>query len=381
MKALIIGGGIGGLCAGIALQQAGHEVTVFEQTAELRPVGAGLSIWVNALNALRELGIYAAFRSVSAVGAESGIRTAQGTALTATASEQLCARLGTDELMRIVHRADLHQLLLAQLGDAQLQTGAACIGFQEEDGQITAHFVDGSSATGDYLIGADGIHSAIRAQLHGEIAPTYSGYTAWRAVVGVDPNALLPGESWGRGARFGQLPLNNGRVYWFATHNEPEGAQATEGEKTRLQQLFGDWHDPIPDLITATPADAILRHDIYDRPPLTTWGKGRVTLLGDAAHPMTPNLGQGACQAIEDAVVLGRMVRRASTITQALRVYEAARIPRTTTLVNQSRTIGRMGQWQNPLLVHLRSLLMRGMPAQLQLNQLTRTLTFPTTAL
>ena len=194
----------------------------------------GFSVWVNALNALQELGLYAAFRSVSAVGAESGIRTADGTALTATSNEQLCAQLETDELLRIVHRADLHHLLLAQLGDAQLQTGATCTGFREKDCQVTVHFADGSTATGDYLIGADGIHSAIRAQLHGAVPPTYSGYTAWRAVIDFDPTALVPGETWGRGARFGQLPLNDGRVYWFATHNEPMGARATEGEKSTV---------------------------------------------------------------------------------------------------------------------------------------------------
>ena len=136
-------------------------------------------------------------------------------------------------------------------------------------------------------------------------------------------------------------------------------------------------HAPIPALIDATPEALILRHDIYDRPPLTWWGQGRVTLLGDAAHPMTPNLGQGACQAIEDAVVLGRAVAAQRDIPTALRSYEQQRIPRTSALTTQARQIGQTGQWQQPLLVALRDTAMRLLPAQLQIRQLAATLTFP----
>ena len=376
MKALIIGGGIGGLCAAIALRRGGHEVHVFEQAHEIRPAGAGITLWANALSALQSLGVYDALRAVGTTAAEGAIRTASGQTLSEDSSDALKAKLGLQELLLIFHRADLHRVLQAQIDPASLHTSATCCGFTAADDKVTAHFADGAHASGDFLIGADGIHSVIRAQLHGHESPIYAGYTAWRAVIQYDHNVLRPGETWGRGARFGQVPLTGGRVYWFATHNEPEGARAPVSEKARLQQLFAGWHEPIPALIAAADEEQILRHDIYDRQPLTQWGRGRVTLLGDAAHPMTPNLGQGACQAIEDAVVLGQCLARQPDVAEALRAYESRRIARTTALVKQSRAIGRLGQLENPLLVHVRNAVMKHMPARVQVNQLARVLAF-----
>ena len=251
MKALIIGGGIGGLCAAIALRRGGHEVHVFEQAHEIRPAGAGITLWANALSALQSLGVYDALRAVGTTAAEGAIRTASGQTLSEDSSDALKAKLGLQELLLIFHRADLHRVLQAQIDPASLHTSATCCGFTAADDKVTAHFADGAYASGDFLIGADGIHSVIRAQLHGHESPIYAGYTAWRAVIQYDHNALRPGETWGRGARFGQVPLTGGRVYWFATHNEPEGARAPASEKARLQQLFAGWHEPIPALIAA----------------------------------------------------------------------------------------------------------------------------------
>jgi 2-polyprenyl-6-methoxyphenol hydroxylase-like FAD-dependent oxidoreductase len=166
--------------------------------------------------------------------------------------------------------------------------------------------------------------------------------------------------------------MNGGRVYWFAVKNAPEDARSPGGERDELRRIFRDWHDPIPDLIEATDEALILRNDIYDRAPLRRWGQGRVTLLGDAAHPMTPNLGQGACQALEDAVVLADCLREAGDTGAALRAYEAGRIPRTTFLVNRSRDIGRVAQWQHPLAVWARDHASRLLLPRLQAHQLQR---------
>ena len=137
--------------------------------------------------------------------------------------------------------------------------------------------------------------------------------TAWRAVVHTDVSVCVPAETWGVGARFGILPLDDHRVYWFATQNQPAGERAAGSEKSHLLKHFGHWHAPIQTLIEAAPEVTILRNDVYDRPPLRRWGQGRMTVLGDAAHPMTPNMGQGACQALEDAVVLGDAFRTRPT--------------------------------------------------------------------
>jgi 2-polyprenyl-6-methoxyphenol hydroxylase-like FAD-dependent oxidoreductase len=175
----------------------------------------------------------------------------------------------------------------------------------------------------------------------------------------------------GRGAQFGIFPMTAQRVYWFASVNAPEGARDWPvGRKRELLERFGDWHSPVRAIIEATDEAAILRNDIYDHEPLRRWGEGRVTLLGDAAHPATPNLGQGACQAIEDAVVLARCLGESPEVAAALRAYESRRRPRTSAITLQSRRMGRMGRWENPLLCWLRDRLIKNFPEQLRLAQL-----------
>lgn len=369
-KAIIIGGGIGGLAAAIGLRNAGCAVTVFERVAQPREVGAGLSLWANAVKALKLLGLADVINTISTPEVQGGLRTPQGKLLTATSSQALERLLGEPNI--VLHRADLHAALLHSLDPGSVHFGKQCTGFQQDATGVTAHFADGDEVRGDVLIGADGLHSVIRTQLHGQQKPVYAGYTAWRSVVNFAPEQLLPGETWGAGVRFGQVPMSGQRVYWFAAQNAPEGAHSPDGEKAELLRIFRGWHAPIEALIEASPETAILRNDIYDRPPLRRWGENRVTLLGDAAHPMTPNLGQGACQALEDAVVLARLLRNTNDVVAALRRYETQRIPRTSVIVQQSRRIGEIGQWQNPVAVRLRELLLKYVIARIQTQQIVR---------
>jgi len=364
---LIIGGGIGGLATAIALKQIGLTVEVYERVTTLREVGAGLSLWANAIRALEQLGLGQPVRALALPETSGAIRTAAGDLLLYNTNAQLQAKFG--ELSVMVHRAELHDLLRGALYQ-ELQVGMECVAVTEEAQDVCARFRNGEQAVGDIVIGADGLHSQVRAGLHGQPPPRYAGYTAWRSVVAFDHEQLQPGESWGRGARFGQVPMSGGRVYWFATHNSPPGQPCHDGEKAELLRLFRDWHNPIRALLEATPEPAILRNDIYDRPPLKTWGRGRITLLGDAAHPMTPNLGQGACQALEDAVVLAQQLQTHPDLYSALRAYEAARIPRTTMIVNRSLRVGQVGQWANPIAVAGRNGLVKHLLAHFQEQQL-----------
>ncbi len=238
---------------------------------------------------------------------------------------------------------------------------------------MTAQFADGSQAVGDLLIGADGIHSVIRSQLFPEVRLRYSGYVAWRGVVDFPDGEVNDhtSESWGSGGRFGIVPVGQGRVYWFATANLPEGFKPAPAErKAMLHERFRDWHTPIPALIEATPADKILYNDILDFPPLTCWSLGRVTLLGDAVHPTTPNLGQGACQAIESSLILARCLANAGDLRTALDRYAAERMRRTAWITNQSWQLGRLAQIENPLLCALRNVALRLTPARVMLAQL-----------
>jgi 2-polyprenyl-6-methoxyphenol hydroxylase-like FAD-dependent oxidoreductase len=261
-----------------------------------------------------------------------------------------------------VHRADLHRALFEPLPARCLQANEVIQSFVQGADGVTARFASGREARADGLIGADGINSVIRSQLHGAAAPVYRGYCIWRGIA-PDPGGIAPGhisETWGAGQRFGILPMGQGRICWYATRNGPPAQpDLPAGRKAQVQDLFQNWHDPIPALIAATKAEDIMKNDARDRKPLRRWGDGSVTLLGDAAHPITPNVGQGACLAIEDAACLAKLLSGASSAAAAFRAYETLRRPRTAFIARQARRIGTIGQWENPWIVRARNLVTR----------------------
>jgi 2-polyprenyl-6-methoxyphenol hydroxylase-like FAD-dependent oxidoreductase len=371
-RAIVIGGGIGGLTTAIALRGAGFDVDVFERAAELNEVGAGISLWSNALGVLDRLNLGEAIRAVSVPARSIGLRTWQGEVLVSDPLVGLEATRGV--VCRVMHRAELQAALYRACGPARVHLAARAVGFREDPDGVVVELDGGETVRGDLLVGADGLHSIVRAGLWGHERPRYSGYTAWRAAVRFD----MPGgasETWGYGARFGQAAMSGGRLYWFATKNSAEGQRADD-EKADLLHTFRGWHAPVEAIIAATDPSAILRNDIVDRPPLRRWGRGRVTLVGDAAHPMTPNLGQGACQAIEDALALALSLDRHRGIPEALGSYEAMRIPRTSAIVARSRDVGRLGQIENRTLATLRNALMRRTPARFQTRQLAQVIDY-----
>jgi 2-polyprenyl-6-methoxyphenol hydroxylase-like FAD-dependent oxidoreductase len=364
---MIIGGGIGGLSVALALRRAAIPVTIFERQDRLREIGSGLTLWANAVKALQRLGLDDALRAISAPLARFEFWSWRGELLSVLPLRQLTERLGAPSVG--VHRADLLALLAHALGDCPIELDARCMGFAQEGDKVTARFADGRTGTSELLIGADGLYSTIRAQLVGQRPPRYAGYTCWRGVTTFAHEAVSPGitsETLGYGTRFGMLPIGHGRVFWYATANARAGEddRAAERKQTVLD-LFRDFRPPIVSLLEATDEAAILRHDIYDRPPLPRWGVGRVTLLGDAAHPPTPNQGQGACQAIEDAIALARCLKEAQDvdtaeeICAALRGYEASRRKRTAQIIRQSRRVGWVLQWRHPVACSLRALALR----------------------
>jgi 2-polyprenyl-6-methoxyphenol hydroxylase-like FAD-dependent oxidoreductase len=368
MKVIIIGAGIAGLTTAIALRKAGIDAEIYEKVSELLEVGAGISLWANATRALDYLGLGSAIRDRSASYSRTAIRSSDGHVIVESPLEKIIALFGS--AMIVLHRADLLAILSAPVKDA-IRFDHECIGFRQENGTVVARFANAAEARGDVLVGADGIRSMVRAGLHPHESIRYSGYTAWRCVTKFDASGTISGETWGPGRRFGLIPMSGGLVYWFATRNAPPGQTDAPGQtKQNLLELFAGWHHPIPALISASQESAILRNDIVDRDPLPAWGAGRVTLLGDAAHPMTPNLGQGGCQGIEDALVLARSLQNVRPVEAALRDYEARRIARTTPLVLRSRQFGVVGQLESPLARRLRDFVIRSMPARLMLGQL-----------
>ena len=357
MRIGIIGAGIGGLVAGAALQRDGHEVSVLERQAHPGAIGAGISLFGNSIAAMEAVGlggVLAAPATHEAVP-KTGQRSPSGRWVALSPP-------GLVDTLRVLHRADLHEALFAQLRIGTLRPGVSAT--IAADGAPTL-ITSGGAENYDLVIAADGIGSTARQRIGLDTGLRYSGYTAWRGVTtGPAEVGEGAGETWGRGRRFGIAGLPDGRVYWFATDTLPAGSSFPD-ERQAVLDRFAAWHHPIGDLVEATAPDAVLRHDIHDLArPLSSFLRGRTVLLGDAAHAMTPDLGQGAGQAIEDAVTLTLLLRD-HDVPVALQRYDTLRRRRSQQIARSSRAAGRVAQVSSPLAAVARDLLMGIAPKRL----------------
>ncbi|OFP37027.1 FAD-dependent monooxygenase [Corynebacterium sp. HMSC071B10] len=330
MRIGIIGAGISGLALGAALHRSGMDVQIYEEHPQIRSGGTGITLAPNGLAALDALGIGANFRALQQrqTPFQGGIRSPRGDWLTRISPEITGTSLALD-------RTTLHSLLLADIPSSCVHTSAAAVGVDASTGAVT--FADGTQARFDVVVGADGIRSAVRASCFADPGMTYAGYNTWRAITeGVPLDAGF--ETWGTRARFGAVPLHDGHTYWFAVTSGPEAQPGTQALH-QLHATFEQWHNPIPELLRATPEESIQYLPIHElAKPLPSYYNEKVVLIGDAAHAMTPNLGQGACQGLEDAAVLARLLRAGSTDFSA---YDTHRHRRSQQVARQSRLIGR----------------------------------------
>jgi len=366
---MVVGGGIGGMTAALALDRAGIDVAVYERAPAFAEVGAGLSLWPNATRVLQSLGVLEAVVERGEPVVQFNLLKPDGNPIFAM------PMTGFSTPTVCVHRADLHWMLRSRLPGECLRPNHRLVGFSQDAKSVSARFSNGLEVDADGLIASDGINSTVRSQIHGASEPIYRGYCIWRGIAPEIPGAIKGhiSETWGSGRRFGILPMGHGRVCWYATLNGPPSrADAPGGRKSEVHALFKDWHRPIPALIEATEPADLIKNDARDRKALRNWGNGRVTLLGDAAHPVTPNIGQGACMAIEDAACLAKCLVASSGIASALRTYEALRGPRTEYVARQSRRIGAIGQWENPWMVMGRDVVTRLVLAHARAVQLNR---------
>lgn len=369
MKILIVGAGIGGLTSAIALQKLGIETAVFERALTTKPVGAGLGIGANAMKGLDELGISKQVLQKGNVLEETVFNDQAGRLITKIDFRLLSERYGESIT---IHRAELHQVLLQHVKENSMFYEKKCVDFVESTDGVAVYFEDGTSETGDYVIAADGIHSLFRKKLVPGSAPRYAGYTCWRGVMeSRSINNKLAIETWGRQGRFGIVPLADHQVYWFACINAPFQDPRIAGfGKEEILSVFKDFHQPIPEVIRMTPGEAIIQNDIIDIAPIKQFAFGRILLLGDAAHATTPNMGQGAGQAIEDAIALFNCLKEYRTVENAFKKYEMMRLKRTAKIIKMSRTIGRFAQLENRVMIGIRDSLLRREPRSIQHKRL-----------
>jgi 2-polyprenyl-6-methoxyphenol hydroxylase-like FAD-dependent oxidoreductase len=361
VRVIVVGGGIAGLSAAIGLRRSGHEVIVLERAPRIDPIGAGLTLFANAMSALDRLGMRDAVVAHGAPAKRSAILTWEGRELAQVPRDLLEGTIA-------IHRADLQHELASAVGEMRL--GAEITAVEKHDDGVVARGANGSEERGDLLIGADGLSSVIRSAI-ADVRPRYAGYTAWR---GVSPAPVEHGrltESWGVGERFGLVDIGRGRTYWFATKNAPEGEpDEPEGKKAEILRRFSRWHEPIAVIAESADESAILRNDVYYLEPLPRWSEGRVVLVGDAAHATTPGVGQGAAQAIEDAVVLADRLAPGADLATALGEYEAIRRPRVEAVLKLSRRADKAAQLASPLGWRIRNAIVRRLSERAQRRQL-----------
>lgn len=340
---LVVGAGIAGLATAVALQRIGHPVTVVEEKEDTS-AGAGISIWPNALAALDAFGLGDAVRASGGQVTAGALRWHDGTWLRRPSAERMVRALG--EPLVVTRRADLTAILAGALAPGTVQRGVAARVIDTTPAGVRITLSDGSVRDAAAVIGADGVGSMVARHLNGPLRHRYAGYTAWRGIAAHRLDPRLAGQTLGAGTEVGHVPLGPDHTYWFATERTAEGGSTPQGELDYLRDKYRGWAEPIPTLLATTAARDVLRNDLYDREQVRVWSRGPVTLVGDAAHPMRPHLGQGGCQGLEDAAVLARFVAAATgtetDFATAFVRFAGFRRARVRALVRESKLIGRV---------------------------------------
>lgn len=373
-KIAIIGGGVAGLTTAIAMQKLGIQANVYEQAARLTGIGAGFGLAANAMHALNILGLREGVEKIGHFLPSYNIVNEKGRILIAPKTEKIGVFYQQKNFA--LHRGELHSYLLSQLKVGQVKLAKRAIRIAQNTDGVCVFFSDGTSIQTEALIVADGVRSQIRQFLLPNARARYAGYTCWRAVIDKGNIELASSmETWGSKGRFGMTPLVGDKIYWYACINGKENDPVLSKYTIEdLQEHFKGYHPPIQNILKNTANEQLIRGDIMDIKPLTSFAFNKILLIGDAAHATTPNMGQGACQAIEDVAILYEEIQRSRDFNQVFQNVSNRRLGRTRYITETSRRIGWIAQWENKPLVAVRNFLLQCMPEQLQQLQLKRLL-------
>ena len=365
-RALVVGAGIGGLAVARALRGTGFEVNVLEQAPNLTPQGAGITLWPNATRVLRKIGIDESLLRPPPI-LNSGLRRWDGRMLVATDLTKLEQRYGAP--MLCLQRATLHEALLSDGISDLVRTETEVVSVEETSDRARVVTRNGERLEADVLIGADGVHSIVRHALLGDGPPISRGIFAYRAVIDAPPLEIGMGEYWGPGRVFGIAPVDNGRLFWLATKRTSADEPAETSLIPGLLERHRGWAPEITRVIEATKPEEVMRHELLDREPVQRWVSDRIALLGDAAHPMLPFLGQGACQALEDAHILARLLGSGARIPAALDGYQRTRRERAGRITLKSRRITQIAHLRAPALRAVRDRAVALIPERVRMHQ------------
>ena len=369
----IIGAGIGGLTTALALKQQGIQAAIYESSPEIKPVGAGIIMAHNAMQVFEKLGIHHAIEKAGHSISHIKITNAQGAVLSSLDLSEYEQKYGVHNIA--IHRGELQKILAEEIGYDHIHLNKRLSQIEKKEAYNLA-FEDGSTLKSSFVIGADGIKSVVRKQLFPKSTIRSAKQKCWRGICEMQ----LPQkyhhqaiEAWGKGKRFGFSKISDTKVYWFAVVN----SQKNQPEEADLASLFGEFHSDMLDLILATPKEQIIVNDIIDLKPISKWQNGNCCLLGDAAHATTPNLGQGACQAVEDAYVLAKLLAQGMPFEQGCKEYEKIRVKKAHAIVNTSWALGKMAHFENSAGIWLRNSLIKNIPLAVNRKQLEMIFTLP----
>ena len=363
---VIIGAGIGGLTAALAFKQKGFNVTVYESAAEIKPVGAGIGIANNAMQIFKKMSIHEKIKSAGVKISSMNITNHNLRSLSCIDLTEFELKYGVCNVS--IHRAVLQNILAEEIGFENIKLSKRLLKIEQNE-NVKLFFEDDSIETADVVIATDGIKSVVRNQLFDSSQIRDTNQICWRGVSKVAlpkqyQNKAI--ETWGKGKRFGFVQINKHETYWYAVVNE----SLVNQHENNLQDLFKHFHTDVLSIIENTSDDTIIKNRIIDLKPIHKWYNKMVCLLGDAAHATTPNLGQGACQAIEDAYLLAELYQEDKPIGTVFEEYQKVRIKKAHSIVNSSWRIGKVAHLEYSIAIYFRNLIMRCIPTSANSKQL-----------